>query len=204
MIYILITVSLIGLCLSLLYTSKHNVYKSFADIGEFTEDALKEEAISDQIQEIPVTAKHLANHTLSAQVQPKGLLSRHERDMFNIIQGILPKGYFVQCQVSFNSFLKCGDIGVRNTFNRKSCDFLIVNDVFLPIVVVELDDRTHKYSSERDAARDALLEEAHIRTIRFAGLPQSAKEVARLIIPLITSYEDSLLHERTMITTKIH
>lgn len=49
MIYILITVSLIGLCLSLLYTSKHNVYKSFADIGEFTEDALKEEAISDQI-----------------------------------------------------------------------------------------------------------------------------------------------------------
>lgn len=85
MIYILITVSLIGLCLSLLYTSKHNVYKSFADIGEFTEDALKEEAISDQIQEIPVTAKHLANHTLSAQVQPKGLLSRHERDMFNMI-----------------------------------------------------------------------------------------------------------------------
>ena len=134
------------------------------------------------------------------KVLPKELLSQYERIMHQMLLEALPDNYIIQCQVSFNAFLKCSDIGLRNTFNRKNCDYLIVNEYFLPICVVELDDRSHKYTSKKDIERDELLKQAHITTIRFNNLPKSISEIKSKIYPILEVYETSELLKNTYTT----
>lgn len=140
------------------------------------------------------------NKVAEVKVLPKELLSQYERLMHKMLREALPDNYIIQCQVSFNAFLKCSDIGLRNTFNRKNCDYLIVNEYFLPICVVELDDRSHKYSSKKDIERDELLKQAHITTIRFNNLPNSIGEIRSKIYPILDVYETSELLENTYTT----
>jgi hypothetical protein len=136
----------------------------------------------------------------AVKVLPKELLSQYERIMHQMLREALPENYIIQCQVSFNAFLKCSDIGLRNTFNRKNCDYLIVNEYFLPICVVELDDRSHKYSAKKDKQRDELLKQAHITTVRFNNLPNSINEIKSRIYPILEVYETSKLLENTYTT----
>lgn len=134
------------------------------------------------------------------KVLPKELLSQYERIMHKMLREALPDNYIIQCQVSFNAFLKCSDIGLRNTFNRKNCDYLIVNEYFLPICVVELDDKSHKYTIKKDIERDELLKQAHITTVRFNNLPNSIEEIKNRIYPILDLYETSELLENTYTT----
>lgn len=142
------------------------------------------------------------DRTKPVKVLPKEILSHYERLMHQMLREALPDNYIIQCQVSFNAFLKCSDIGLRNTFNRKNCDYLIVNELFLPVCVIELDDRSHKYSIKKDKERDALLKQAHITTVRFNNLPESVREIREKILPILEAYENSELLENTYTTLR--
>jgi len=137
--------------------------------------------------------EQLTNH-----VTPSKLLSEYEIEMYELLTEACPK-HIVLCQVSFNAFIKCAEIGVRNKFNRSMCDFMIVDHNFVPIVCVELDDRTHLGSNKkRDEFRDNLLSAAYIPTERFFGLPDDVNTVKNRLKYYLTQ-KSSLVHEKLMI-----
>lgn len=109
---------------------------------------------------------------LAKVVSPSFILTRSEKPLFFLIQETLPE-YILLTQVSFSAILKSNDLPTRNSFNRKRIDYLVVSKDFAPIVVIELDDRSHKISNvkESDEYRDNLLSAAGIPTIRFKELP---------------------------------
>lgn len=134
---------------------------------------------------------HLSNH-----VGPSKILSTHEREMYIMLVEACPK-HIVLCQVSFNAFLKCSEISVRNKFSRSMCDFMIVDQDFTPILCIELDDRSHLVASvkKRDEFRDNLLSAASIPTERFYGVPEDIFEIKnRLKYYLNNKY--MLVHEK--------
>lgn len=112
---------------------------------------------------------------LSQYVAPNKILTPHERKMYHMLKEVIPHNYSIMCQVSFNAFIKCNDIRLRNRFNRSYTDFIIVNNEFMPILCIELDDNTHTMSEviKKDEFRDNLLSAALIPTERFKGLPKN-------------------------------
>ena len=66
--------------------------------------------------------------------------------------------------------------------------------------MVELDDRSHKYTFKKDLERDELLKQAHITTIRFNNLPNSIGEIKSKIYPILEEYETSELLKNTYTT----
>lgn len=125
---------------------------------------------------------------LTEKVTPSGLLTPFEKKMYWLLVESLPnKSFQIQTQVSFNAFIACKEVSIRNKFNRMSCDFLIVDQDFDPIVCIELDDRTHLMTKEKDAFRDDLLSAAFIPTERFIGLPSNVNEVKKRLKPYYSS-----------------
>lgn len=116
---------------------------------------------------------------LSRHVSPNKILTPHERKMYAMLKESIPNNCSIMCQVSFNALIKCSDIRLRNKFNRNFVDFIIINDEFMPIVCIELDDFTHNQASviEKDEFRDNLLSAALIPTVRFKGLPKNQREI---------------------------
>lgn len=103
------------------------------------------------------------------KIQPKSLLTKTEIKYFYMISRYLPAKYHLCPQVSFNAIITSRDIAIRNTFNRKYCDFTVCNSNFEVIAVIEIDDRSHNDPKvkESDAYRDKILKEAGFLIIRF-------------------------------------
>lgn len=140
---------------------------------------------------------------LSRYVQPTRVLTPHERIMFKLLKETIPSNYSILCQVSFNAFIKCDDIGQRNRFNRKMLDFLIIDQNFIPVVCIELDDYTHKikHVQEKDEYRDNLLSAALIPTERFNGIPKDKAEISHRINRYIKNHKNTPIYSK-LINTK--
>lgn len=100
----------------------------------------------------------------------KPFLTEREQAMHNRLTQSLPD-LAVFAQVSFGALLTAKSYAARNTFDRKMADFVVCDRAFQVIAVIELDDKTHKNKKEEDAKRDALLERAGYRVIRYANVP---------------------------------
>ncbi len=61
----------------------------------------------------------------------------------------------------------------RNLFNRKVADFVVLDKSFNIIAIVELDDSSHKGKEHTDAERDALINEAGFKVIRYKRTPET-------------------------------
>lgn len=131
-------------------------------------------------------------------VGPNKVLTPSERIMFTMLNSATPTNYKILCQVSFNAFLKCNDIGLRNTFNRSMCDFLIVDENFIPVLCIELDDDSHSRKSiiTKDNFRDDILSAAHIPTERFVGLPASESELKNKIQTYFKNHKKSMVYKK--------
>lgn len=112
-----------------------------------------------------------SRHVLNDDICGRDLLTSTELEYFHFIESILPKGYRIFPQVSFNAFVHSNDISVRNKFNRKSCDMVLVRgDDFETIAVIEIDDpksHNNKRARENDARRDEIVAQAGYPTLRF-------------------------------------
>lgn len=154
--------------LSILFVFLYFTYILFLSIGVFNQRKVKPKIA---VKNIDSTGLELKKY-----VSKNFVLSPFEKQMYGLLRKALPN-YIILCQVSFNAFLKCGDIATRNKFNRNFCDFMVVNHEFKPLVCVELDDRTHHIKPKKDVFRDNLLAAAEIPTERFFGLPDSPKQI---------------------------
>ncbi len=97
-------------------------------------------------------------------------LTMNEQPMFIRLIEALPE-YGVLAQVAFSSFMTAKGYATRNLFNRKVADFVVIDKNFNIVAIVELDDSSHKGQEDNDAERDALVNEAGFRVIRYKRTP---------------------------------
>ncbi|MCD2511884.1 DUF2726 domain-containing protein [Comamonas endophytica] len=104
------------------------------------------------------------------QPRRRQLLSEREQAMHHRLSQSLPE-LVILSQVSFGALLTARAYAVRNTFDRKTADFVVCDKAFQVLAVIELDDAGHKGKAARDGARDAMLVQAGYRVLRYANIP---------------------------------
>lgn len=120
-----------------------------------------------------------------SHIRRKPLLTPNETEFLYRLRRALP-GHHVFPQVSFAAFIT--DDGklstnarwsVRAKFDRKIADYVICDRNLTVLALVELDDRTHVASADRQ--RDALTRAAGYQTLRFQSKQKpSEAEIAAL------------------------
>lgn len=100
----------------------------------------------------------------------RSILSEREKIMFFLLQNHLPD-HIILTQVSFNALMTTQGFHTRSLFNRKMADFVVVNQEFKVICVIELDDASHNGREHIDAERDAMMKEAGYPTLRYRQIP---------------------------------
>ena len=106
---------------------------------------------------------------------------------WRLVEG-LPE-YVVLAQVAFSALLYAQSWRTRNQFNTKVADFVICTRAFEVIAIIELDDSSHRdeEAKARDAHRDAMLEEAGYRVLRYTRVPDREKIRNDVIRPPVVS-----------------
>ncbi len=97
------------------------------------------------------------------------LISRSEDSYFSAILSALPNGYHAFPQVNLASFVVKNDDSPFHNELFRNVDFLVTNERYAPLFVIEINDRTHltKERKERDEKVQNICEEAGIPVVRF-------------------------------------
>lgn len=99
----------------------------------------------------------------------ESLITNAEKSFYAAIKNAVPPGYLVFPQINLATFIKrTDDFAFHNELFR-NVDFLITDDKYRPIIVVEIKDQTHLTSDrkERDKKVNNICEEAGIPMISF-------------------------------------
>lgn len=120
---------------------------------------------------VKAASKNLKKKTRGA-ITAKNLLTKNEQPMYFRLCEALPE-YIVLCQVAFSAMLDTKDRATRNTFNRKVADFVICRKSFGVVAVIELDDNSHAGKEDNDKDRDALLNDAGYKVLRYRTTPDA-------------------------------
>lgn len=110
-----------------------------------------------------------------ARVRSRTILTGNEREFFGRLNRALSPDFVVLPQVAMGAILEPlvrqghPDFWkVRSLFAQKIVDFVVcASDFNRPLLVIELDDSSHDSKRDKDAARDALMLEAGIPTLRW-------------------------------------
>ncbi|WP_171405510.1 DUF2726 domain-containing protein [Acinetobacter chinensis] len=106
----------------------------------------------------------------SQQYHPKKIITPFEQKMFIRLNEAFPAQH-VLAQVAFSALITSQNYKVRNRFNRKVTDFVILDQSMNVLAVIELDDPSHEGKEEEDALRDAMLHEAGYKVCRYTEIP---------------------------------
>jgi hypothetical protein len=113
----------------------------------------------------------------------KPLLSENEKEFFLRLSQALPDCY-VLTQVGLGALLQPNVKNnnqeyyrARGTYSQKIADYVICDNEMSVLAVVELDDRTHR--KDKDAKRDAMLEQAGYKVIRWDSKNKPTAEEIR-------------------------
>ncbi len=108
----------------------------------------------------------------SGQIRARKLLTEREQPMYFRLRQAFPDDV-VLSQVAFSALLTAKDMPTRAKFNRKVADFVVATKAFEVLAVIELDDGSHRDREVQDSKRDALLERAGYRVLRFKQVPDA-------------------------------
>lgn len=116
-----------------------------------------------------------------ARYSLKSPLTKSEQRFFSVLVKVLPE-FWIFPQVGFSAFLEPPATSDRMRYfakiSQKRCDYLICDDHFQPLLVVELDDWSHTDVS-KDEARDAICASAGLATLRVRWKTGSSPEELR-------------------------
>lgn len=111
----------------------------------------------------------------------KAPLTEREQGMYwRLREVISDRTHVVLAQVSFSALLSSRQQATRNTFNRKTADFVVFTKAFEVVAVIELDDASHRGREKEDAERESLLTRAGYRVIRFKNIPDRGELITTL------------------------
>ena len=102
----------------------------------------------------------------------KRVITPFESKMFHRLNEAFPE-YYVLAQVAFSALITNQNYKIRNRFNRKVTDFVILDKTYNVLVIIELDDPSHIGKEKEDADRDEMLEEAGYRVLRYTSIPSA-------------------------------
>ena len=98
------------------------------------------------------------------------LMTKVENNFYKVLQKVIPPGTVLVPQVSLSSLVKTSSRSYRNKVDRKSVDFVLFKDnYFNPLLVIELDDSSHKRVDriERDHFVDLVLLKVNLPIIHY-------------------------------------
>ncbi|WP_151963499.1 DUF2726 domain-containing protein [Acinetobacter oleivorans] len=107
-------------------------------------------------------------------INGKRIITMNEQPTFIKLREALPE-HIILAQVAFSAFMTAQGYATRNLFNRKVADFIVLDKTFNIVAIVELDDSSHKGKEKIDAERDALIQEAGFRVVRYKRTPELAQ-----------------------------
>jgi hypothetical protein len=114
------------------------------------------------------------------------ILTDNEIHFAGLLRQAVPE-YQVLPQVSFGAFLEVkGALGASaattafNKISSKRADFVVCDNRFEVLCIVELDDRTH--DSDKDAKRDSYTSAAGLQTLRFQSRSKPQPDALRRAI----------------------
>ena len=99
----------------------------------------------------------------------KVLISRSEQEYFKFIENSLPTDYHAFPQVNLASFIIKNDDSPFHNELFRNVDFLITDENYKPLFVIEINDQTHLNSDrkERDEKVKNICDEAGIPIVKF-------------------------------------
>ncbi|MBR5950369.1 MAG: DUF2726 domain-containing protein [Actinomycetaceae bacterium] len=104
----------------------------------------------------------------------KPILTKREEAMYERLVKAFPN-HSILAQISFGALLDSHSLGERNRFDRKIADFAICEKYTARVLVlIELDDASHKGKEVQDAARDKMLKRAGYVVRRYPNVPRIA------------------------------
>ncbi|HIE4434742.1 TPA: DUF2726 domain-containing protein, partial [Burkholderia multivorans] len=111
------------------------------------------------------------------------LLTERERVFFERLREAVGEKYVIAPQVVFGAFLKVKNLPwvnkttARNAVQHNRGDFIICNEKFDVVAVVELDDSTHDKGKQKykDKRRDELMKAVGVKAIRYRHMPDVAR-----------------------------
>lgn len=114
-------------------------------------------------------------------VRRRQFLTPREVDAFRLLSPIAASANLHLCpQASMDSFLKFegeGGFRERGRYKARRSDFVLMDQKGDAVLVVEIDDASHRGREDKDAARDGVVLMAGISTLRVPGgrLPSPAE-----------------------------
>lgn len=103
-------------------------------------------------------------------ISARSPVTENEQAMYFRLTQAFPSGV-VLAQVAFSALITSKDRATRNRFDRKVADFVICTKAFQVVAIIELDDSSHRGREAQDSKRDALLEAAGYRVLRYKTIP---------------------------------
>lgn len=119
--------------------------------------------------------------TKGEKPKKKAALTEREQGMYwRLREVVSERTHVVLAQVSFSALISSRQQATRNTFNRKTADFVVFTKAFEVVAVIELDDASHRGREKEDAERARLLTDAGYRVIRFKNIPDRGELIIAL------------------------
>jgi len=101
---------------------------------------------------------------------PKPVITAFESRMFVRLKEAFPH-HHILAQVAFSALITHDHMKMRNQFNRKVTDFVVLDREYKVVAIIELDDPSHIGKEQEDAERDAMLIAAGYTVIRYTDIP---------------------------------
>lgn len=141
-----------------------------------------------------VAIKNAKGKSRSGAYRRRRLMTENEEEFFGRLVVALPDHY-IFTQVAMSALLESAS-GNKETAHsdrlriaQQRVDYVVCNKRCEVVAVVELDDRTHARS--KDQLRDARLEQAGIRTVRFQSRQKPKADTLRTTILGIPNPEEA-------------
>lgn len=134
-------------------------------------------------------------------IKGKRIITMNEQPTFMKLREALPE-HIILAQVAFSAFMTAQGYATRNLFNRKVADFVVLDKSFNIVAIVELDDSSHKGKEDLDAERDALVQEAGFKVIRYKRTPDITRIYADFNISTVSLAQVSIEPNSSEIRTK--
>lgn len=108
--------------------------------------------------------------TRQQKFYPKRVITPFETRMFSRLKEAFPHHHLL-AQVAFSALITHDQMKMRNQFNRKVTDFVLMDREFNVVAIIELDDPSHIGKEKEDAERDAMLIAAGYTVVRYTDIP---------------------------------
>jgi hypothetical protein len=126
-------------------------------------------------------------------VTAKTLLSRPEQQLYRRLVRAFP-GHIIFAQVALSQLLVVARVegngpaqSIANRFRQLVADFVVCAPDFTAVAVLELDDRSHHRTAqrERDRRKDQFLQAAGIKVIRVAASDIPSEAALRALVAVM-------------------